>query len=703
MHNPKMATRVRWPIFLLALLLAIVIPLAVIWIRSLPNRPGEPQPGPGPVNEKPAVVRTPVFMEVVAQYPGASPEEIERQVTIPLEVNLFGVPGLKISRSKSQFGMSCLSLEFDEGTKLDQARQEVVNRLNTLQNLPPGVIPLTSPSALDNEVVRYVLNSPKDEQGRPIYTLSDLRGCQDWILEREFRRLPGVIDVSSVGGTVKRYEVHLDLNRLQRFGITIKQVQGALSAGNANVGGDFHIQGPGALNVRSVGLFGGGVDPVQKVLALKNPLQATELLRKEEARRVGEIRQVVVANVMGNPVLLEDLIEGGRLIPGEMPGRKGVVVAHHPRQGRVGLAGPGPSDGNDEVEGIVLRRPGEDPSQVLERVTARIKELNETPNKLLPGVSIEIIHKSQPADSTLWIHGRFPAASSREVIADKVRNVRNILSKYPEVQFVLSQIGGEGGTDLFGSNRVEYLVAFKPGPSRIASRIVETIRSELKRAVAGVDWTVSSHQRDPFLSAFVASPDEQMVKIIGPDLAQLDKLAHRVQSELAGIDGIEDVTVCEIMGRPTLEFRVDLEKCKKWGIPIADVTNLIQLSVAARSVTTMVEGDRQFDITLRLLPTGQSTLDLPLDISNNGLDPPEKPIANPPRLRLRDLVSPIGPDGAPDSKGEFERIGASVIYREQGKRCIAITFRITAGDRAAILKAVRQKTDHLIAAPYEVE
>ena len=155
----------------------------------------------------------PAIIEVVAQYPGASAEEVERQVTIPLEVTLAGMPGLTHLRSKSLFGLAHLRNQFEYGVDYEEARQEVINRLQFTQQLPPGVTPQLSPQSPTGEIYRYTLNSPKDPSGRDVYTLNDLKALQDWVLEREFRRVPRIIDVTSCGGTVKRYEIHPDPDR----------------------------------------------------------------------------------------------------------------------------------------------------------------------------------------------------------------------------------------------------------------------------------------------------------------------------------------------------------------------------------------------------------------------------------------------------------------------------------------------------------
>src|SRR6516164_7660882 len=149
----------------------------------------------------------PAIIEVIAQYPGASAEEVERQVTIPLEVTLAGMPGLKYTRSKSLFGLAHLRNQFEYGIDYEKAKQEVINRLQFTESLPPGVLPILSPQSPTGEILRYTLTGPKDELGRDIYSLNDLKALQDWSLERIFKRVPRIIDVTSSGGTVKRYEV----------------------------------------------------------------------------------------------------------------------------------------------------------------------------------------------------------------------------------------------------------------------------------------------------------------------------------------------------------------------------------------------------------------------------------------------------------------------------------------------------------------
>jgi cobalt-zinc-cadmium resistance protein CzcA len=338
----------------------------------------------------------PAIVEVVAQFPGSSAEEVERQVTIPLEVALAGMPGLKYTRTKSLFGLSHLRNQFEYGIDYEKAKQEVINRLRDAQ-LPSGVIPAISPESPTGEIYRYTLACPANPFGRPVYTLNDLKAFQDYNLERQFKRVPRIADVSSFGGTVKRYEIRPDPNRLKRYGITLAQLQSALSNSNGNVGGDFLRQGPTALTVRGLGNFGGSRDPMERVLGMRRPQEAANYLREEDRRRVLEIRNTVITSYNNRPILVEDVVEGGPLLSEADPalGKQGVVVGHQTRLGMVSLSRPLDREGKrwvnyeDRVQGLVLLRKGQDSLPALRDTRAKVKELNETPGRMLPGVKID--------------------------------------------------------------------------------------------------------------------------------------------------------------------------------------------------------------------------------------------------------------------------------------------------------------------------
>lgn len=346
----------------------------------------------------------PAIIEVVAQFPGASAEEVERQVTTPLEVALSGMPGLKYTRSKSLFGLAYVNNQFEYGVDYHAARQEVTNRLPTA-DLPDGVKPEISPRSPIGEIYRYTLSNPRDEHGHEIYALSDRKSLQNWTLERELKRLPGVAAVVSFGGTLKRYEIHPDPERLRQYGITLDRLENAVSESNANVSGDYLLQGSAVKVVRSIGLIGHGHDPIQRAQGMKDARAAAKHIRDEERRRLLEIRQIVITTTNNVPVRVEHVVDGGPLNSDDEAGLRGVVVGYQTRTGRVSISKPvrDPDghevldaqgnrqwlDDDDAVQGLVLLRKGKESLPTLQLVDAKVRELNSTPGRLLPGVQIE--------------------------------------------------------------------------------------------------------------------------------------------------------------------------------------------------------------------------------------------------------------------------------------------------------------------------
>jgi len=339
----------------------------------------------------------PAIIEVVAQYPGASAEEVERLVTIPLEIALAGMPHLQYTRSKSLFGLAHLRNQFDYAKDFDQAKQEVINRLQLAQ-LPAGVTPQISPATPTGEILRYTLSNPRDKLGRPIYTLNDLKSLQDYTLQREFLRVPRIAGVAGSGGTIKRYEVHPDPDRLRRYGLALVDLEKAISSGNGNGSGDNLVQGQTNLVVRSIGLYGLGEDPMQQVLSMRDPQDAARYLRSEEARRIREIRQTVVASVNNAPVRIDNLVDGGPMLNEDGTPKvddatmvhTGVVVSHQTRQGKVSLSRPRHDaagheisladgervwdDDDERIQAIVLLRKGR--SRCLPCATSRPRSTN---------------------------------------------------------------------------------------------------------------------------------------------------------------------------------------------------------------------------------------------------------------------------------------------------------------------------------------
>jgi heavy metal efflux system protein len=267
---------------------------------------------------------TDVQVTVVSLFPGHAAEEAEKQVTIPLEIQLSGLPHAIRIFSHTQFGLSFISITFDDQIDNYFARQQVLERLQGVelpQGVQPELAPLTTPIG---ELYRYQLKSATASP-------TELRTIQDWTVARYLKLIPGVADVVSRGGFIKQYQVSLDLPKMKSYNVSMQQVFTALGRGNANAGGSYIEQGEQQYLIRGIGLLRSGED----------------------------IGSVVVAERSGTPLLIKDIAD--------------VNVSAVPRQGLVGR-----DDDDEIVSGIILMRKGENPSEVLAAIKERIEALNKT-------------------------------------------------------------------------------------------------------------------------------------------------------------------------------------------------------------------------------------------------------------------------------------------------------------------------------------
>src|SRR5712692_7939196 len=275
-------------------------------------------------------------VQVISLFPGHAAEEVERQVTLPVEQEMNGLPGLSRMHSFSLFGLSFVVLTFDDGTDLYFARQQVSERL-ALVDVPEGVKPQLGPlSTPTGEIYRYTLVG----EG---YTPMQLRELQDWVMERHLKQVPGVADVVSFGGFVKQYQVQVDPQQLQARGVTLRQVFEALGRSNANAGGNYIEHGEEQYVVRGLGTLGS----------------------------VRDVEDVVVTARGGTPIRVRDL---ARVTIGAFP-RRGVVTRDREPEA---------------VEGIVLMRRGENPSAVLDALHAKVEQLNH--GILPPGMRVDTFY-----------------------------------------------------------------------------------------------------------------------------------------------------------------------------------------------------------------------------------------------------------------------------------------------------------------------
>ena len=273
-----------------------------------------------------------VNVGIVTQAPGLAPEEVERVVSLAIEHQMSGVPHLAQMRSVSITGLSVVTLTFSEHTDDYFARQQVLERLQSVI-LPPGLQPTLAPlTTAVGEIYRYIVEAPKDMAQR------DIRAIQDWQIIPILRTVPGVADITSFGGSVKEYQIQLNPYMLTKFGISIDQVNKALSNNSSNVGGGLMRRGDESLVVRGVGLY----------------------------QSLDDIAQTVITSRSGKPILVSDV---GKVSIGDKP-RSG-IVSYNQR--------------DDVVEGIVIMNKGQNPAKVIEALRTKVEETNK---KLPLGVRI---------------------------------------------------------------------------------------------------------------------------------------------------------------------------------------------------------------------------------------------------------------------------------------------------------------------------
>jgi cobalt-zinc-cadmium resistance protein CzcA len=294
-----------------------------------------------PVEAYPDVANN--YVQVITQWPGRAAEEVEQQVTIPIETQLNGLPHLQSLRSASLFGLSSVTMIFDDDSLDEWNRQRVLEKLSAVtlpNNLQPQIGPDYSPVG---QIYWYTLKSTN-----PQYDLMELKSLEDWVLEKQFKSVPNVVDVSSFGGSTREYQVKVDPNKLVGYGLTIGQVEQQIANNNVNAGGSFIESGLQQINVRAVGLVTGVRDIEDTVLKAQN----------------------------GSPLRVKDIAE--------------VTQGPRIRLGRIGKSFRREDgtivDDDDVVEGVVLLRKGANADAVIDGIHAKVKELNE--HILPPGVQI---------------------------------------------------------------------------------------------------------------------------------------------------------------------------------------------------------------------------------------------------------------------------------------------------------------------------
>ncbi len=381
---------------------------------------------------------------------------------------------------------------------------------------------------------------------------------------------------------------------------------------------------------------------------------------------------------------------------------------------------------------------------------------------LLPQVGREFMPELE--EGNIWIQGFFPMNSSLEEVCYRGLIVRDILKSYPETREVYAHAGRpDDGTDPSSFYMAEFFMPLKPESEwplvkeqegwmrwfrtrrpRNKQEIVEEINQKLTKTMIATDWNFSQNIRNMVMESMSGVRGENSVKIVGPDLTGLEHKADEVLKKIADVPGITNASVYHVMGQKNLTFPIDRHRCARWNVKVSDVQDALATAVGGKPFSQMIEGERSFDIILRwpksLRSDVNAILKIPVEVAANNVTPTAVPgvgstnltgggsgpsplgmsntlppmtgnvgnaamndLTRTPRRRLEDFVSPLREDGRPDPRSKassYVQPGASDIYREQGKREIAIKFDVRGRDLAGAVAEAKQAADKVIRPPY---
>ena len=805
----------------------------------------------------------PVILEITAQAPGLSAEEMERYYTVPMEVGLAATPGVHDIRSTSFYGLSFVRVTFDYGVDYYFAYEQAALNLQQNVSLPNGVQAQIQGSSLVGEIYRYQLMGP------PHFGLTNLRTLQDWVLQRRFLTVPGVVQVVAWGGTTKEYQVAADPRKLEGYHITVPQLIQALGNANINVGGRTISLGQQSVNIRGVGLVNNVSDIANVVLTQVNgapvlvkdiaQVQVGYVPRLGQAGRDTDDDAVLAILVMNRTLHTKEVlarvedevakINNGHILP---PGvkivpyydrsslvnvtthtvlhnlvfgcvlvfliqwlflgdlRTAVIVATNipfalffsvillvitgesanllsvgavdfgiivdsavilvenvfrnfqkPKaerytlvQSHGGRAGSEPLESSSgwtnrlrmifisamqvdravlfsslitvaafiplftmqgvegQIFGPMARTYGYAlagaliatfsvtpalcsmllPQQVKEYETWLVRRLRAayTPVLhwalehrlktltggavflLLGGVAVLLLGSEflpTLEEGNLWIRATMPPTISLEAGNAAVGRMRELLKSHPEVITVTSQHGRpDDGSDASGFNNVEFFCPLQPFDAWPAGsnkeKLVATLQQEFSREFVGISFNFSQYIQDNVEEGLSGIKGANSVKIFGPDLHTLEQLADQLYTQMRQVRGVEDLGIFRVLGQPNFNITVDRERAARYGLNSGDVNAVVQAAAGGTQATTVLEGDRQFALTVRFAPEFRDRLDsirqLKVGYQNASGGTSYIPIT--------DLAS-ITLD-----------TGASYIYHERNERFIPIKFSVRGRD-----------------------
>jgi cobalt-zinc-cadmium resistance protein CzcA len=832
---------------------AIVLALTAVFLLAGANAFREL-----PVEAYPDV--TNVSVQVITLFPGHAAEEVERLVTIPIENVMNGIPQRVSMRSISLFGLSQITLVFEDDAKNEVVRN-LASQLLATAALPPGVQPSLSPDATPiGEVYRYSLRAPEG------FPPEEVRALEDWVVEKKFRSVPGVVDINPFGGLTKQYQVLVDPLKLKSYNLSLQQVFTALSNGNANAGGSYVEHGSELYVVRGLGMISS----------------------------VADIEGIAVDTRNGTPIRIRDIGT--------------VVIGHAVRLGRVGRT-EGTRDEDDVAEGIVVMRRGENPLEVCRRIEKMADEINRrylpdgvklvmyydrtaltnrtlhtVRENMLAGIGLVLavlvlflgpgnwrsalvvalavpfallgafllldlrgipanlismgaidfgiivdssvvivenllrilearkgkirslraaiveavsemgrpilfskiilltafiplytlqrvegrifkpmaltltfalaagtvfaifvvpalasfaagrriaareswivrwlVRLYRPAlnfalktpapvyaaalllligggvcysflgseflpkldEGDLWVRTFAPQSISPSESAAITQNVRRRLAAFPEVRYVVSQLGRpDDGTDVNGWDVTEYSVGltareqWKTAHDRDA--LCEAMARNL-REIPGIQSQFSQYIEDNVNEAVSGVKSELAIKLFGDDPVKLQAIADQIVTNIQKVPGAADVGADLLLGQPQIQIAIDRDAITRYGLAVADMQTVVATAIGGQAATQVMEGERTFDLVVKLAPKAVADVDSirAIPVFGSGGE----------RLTLGDLAT------------VSVKAGLSRIEREENERRTAIKLSVRDRDLASVVAEAQRNVDAAVRLP----
>ena len=607
----------------------------------------------------------PVILEITAQAPGLSAEEMEKYYTIPMEVGLYPTPGVTNIRSTSFYGLSFVRVTFAYGVDYYFALTQAANSIQQNIQLPGNLVPTIQQSSLVGEIYRYQLVGP------PNFGLTNLRTLQDYVVTRRLMTIPGVVQINSWGGTTKQFNVDADLERLEAYNITVPQLIAALANANVNVGGREIAIGQQSVNIRGIGLIdSGGADDVTK------------------GYHVEDIENIVLTQSGGLPIQIKNVAK--------------VSVGYVPR---LGIAGKDRDD--DIAAAIVVMGRTQHTNDIIPKVQAEVARINSD-GTLPPGVRIAPYYDRRSLVGVTThtvlhnlVFGCILVFAIQWIFLGDLRSALIVSANIPFALFfaiIILVLRGEDA-NLLSLGAVDFGIIvdsavimmgniFRNMQSSPEAR--QLMLQRLAEGYWGPDPSASSNGQpaDPTWTErlrmiFVSALQVGKAVFFTAAITVLEQTATKVMEEMGQARGVADLGIFHLVGQPNLNIKVNRDRAARYGLNTGDVTTVVQAALGGTTATNVLEGDRSFSVAVRLDARFRQSIDAIRDLKV-AYATPSGTNAYIPLSELADISLDTG---------------ALFIYRETSQRYIPIKFSVRGRDLGSTVKDAQERVARNVQLP----